>query len=377
MTDRVWADISSEAIISNYQTIKKLAAPAELIPVVKSNAYGHGAVCVVPLLELEGARRFAVATPEEALELRRAGVRSDILVLGWVSPTDAGEMLEHNVTLTAVSAAHASSLAYAVRGLGRRLKIHLAVDTGMSRLGFVTEQERIERSVEEIETAASSEGLYAEGIFTHFATSELPDDPFVPEQISRFRAVLDALAARGVNFEVVHSSNSGAILNVPDARFNAVRPGIILYGIYPDGRTGRGGELLPVMSLRSRLVQIHEYENPVTVSYGRHFRTSGFSRIGTVSIGYADGLHRALSGRMDMLVRGRRAPQIGSICMDMCMIDLSNVPQAREGDVVTVFGADGDEFTGVSELAGLAGTIPYELTCALSRRVRLRVVPHE
>ena len=369
MTERVWAEISLNALKANYHAIKALAAPSELIPVVKSNAYGHGAVDVVLALEQEGASRFAVATPAEAMELRRAGAKSDILILGYVSPNDAREMLENNVTLTLLSAEHAAALSAAVSGLGKRLKIHVAIDTGMSRLGFETEAPSFERSVAAICALAERPELETEGIFTHFATSEVPGDPFAAEQQSRFNAMLNALESHGLRFPIIHMSNSGAILNIPGARYNAVRPGIILYGVYPDNGLEDRLPLQRVMSLRTILVQVHEFSDPITVSYGRHYRSDGPIRTGTVSIGYADGLHRALSGKIDMLIRGRRAPQIGNICMDMCMIDLSEIPEARPGDIVTVFGADGEEHTGVEELADIAGTIPYELTCALSRRV--------
>ena len=369
MIDRVWAEISKDALIHNYHRIRSLASPAELIPVVKSNAYGHGAVNVVLTLEREGATRFAVATPSEALELRAAGVKSDILILGYVSPEDAVEMHRQNVTLTLLSSDHAARLAAAVHGLSGKLKVHVAVDTGMSRLGFETEDAAFERSINAVCDIAALPQLELEGIFTHFATSEIPGDLFALEQQRRFEVFLDALKARGVTFPVVHISNSGAILNLPDARFNAVRPGIILYGVYPDLGLEDKLSLERVMSLRSRLVQVHEYQDPITVSYGRHFQSNGPIRTGTVSIGYADGLHRILSGKIEMLVRGKRAPQIGNICMDMCMIDLSEIPEAEPGDVVTVFGQDGEARIGVEELADLAETLPYELTCALSRRV--------
>ena len=374
MTERVWAEISIDALKANYHAIKALAAPSALIPVVKSNAYGHGAVDVVLALEEEGATRFAVATPAEAMELRRAGAASDILILGYVSPSDAREMLENNVTLTLLSAEHAAALAAAVSGLGKRLKTHVAVDTGMSRLGFETEAPAFERSAAEICALARRPELETEGIFTHFATSEVPGDPFAKEQQARFSAMLGALEAAHLQFRIIHMSNSGAILNLPEARFNAVRPGISLYGVYPDNGLEDKLPLRRVMSLRTILVQVHEYSDPITVSYGRHYRSEGPIRTGTVSIGYADGLHRALSGRIEMLVRGKRAPQIGNICMDMCMIDLNEIPDARPGDIVTVFGEDGEEHTGVEELAELAGTIPYELTCALSRRVGHRTL---
>ena len=374
MNERVWAEVSFDALIANYRAIRALASPSELIPVVKSNAYGHGAVDVVLTLEREGARRFAVATPMEAMELRNAGAVSDILILGYVAPSDAREMLEHNVTLTMLSAEHGAALADAVSGLKRKLKVHVAVDTGMSRLGFETEAPAFERSVNAICALARRPELETEGIFTHFATSEVPEDLFAAEQQERFETLLSVLESKSVRFPVVHMSNSGAILNIPGARFNAVRPGIILYGVYPDSGLEDKLLLQRVMSLRTILVQTHEYNDPITVSYGRHFQSRGPIRTGTVSIGYADGLHRALSGKIDMLIRGKRARQIGNICMDMCMIDLTDVPEARPGDIVTVFGSDGEEHTGVEELAEIAGTIPYELTCALSRRVGHRAL---
>ncbi len=337
--------------------------------VVKADAYGHGAAEVARLLEDCGADRFAVATADEAAELRAAGVTRPVMILGVSEPSRAPELAELRVIQTVGSLEYAEMLSSALAGGDRKLLIHFAADTGMSRLGFETGDADAERSADEIARAARLPHLEAEGIFTHFATSEIPGEPFQREQLERFTRLLGLLDARGVELPTVHMSNSGAIFNIPGARFNMVRPGIVLYGVSPDCDMLPCEGLLPAMSLRTRIVQIHEYTEPVSVSYGRHFRSDGSIRTGTVAIGYADGLHRALSGKIDMLVHGKRARQIGSICMDMSMIDLTDIPEAKVGDTVTVFGSDGEASIPVEEVAAAAGTIPYEIMCAPSPRV--------
>ena len=363
---RAWVDISLDNIEHNFKLIRERAGSAQVMAVVKANAYGHGAVEVARLLESCGADRFAVATAEEAKELRDGGITHPVMILGWSEPEWAAELASLDVIQTVGSLEYAEILDRALKGLGKKLTVHFGVDTGMSRLGFETGPSDMERSVSEIAAAVQLENLRAEGIFTHFATSEIPGETFQREQLERFETMLSLLELGGVELPVVHMSNSGAIFNIPSARFDLVRPGIVLYGVSPDAEVLPTNELRPAMTLKARIVQIHDYSDPVTVSYGRKFRSEGAIRTGTVSVGYADGLHRVLSGKIDMLVHGKRVPQIGNICMDMCMIDLTGVPEAKVGDEVTIFG----EGLPVEEAAAAAGTIPYEIMCAPSARVK-------
>ena len=366
---RTYLEISLDNIEHNFRLIRERAGSAAVMAVVKADAYGHGAAEVARVLEDCGADRFAVATADEAAELRAAGITRPVMVLGVSDSARAPELAELQVIQTVGSLEYAETLDSALSGGGKKLLIHFAADTGMSRLGFETGAASAVRSADEIARAARLPHLEAEGIFTHFATSEIPGEPFQREQLERFTHLLGLLRERGVALRTVHISNSGAIFNIPGARFDMVRPGIVLYGVSPDGEVLPCEGLRPAMSLRTRIVQIHEYTEPVSVSYGRRFRSEGPIRTGTVAIGYADGLHRALSGKIDMLVCGKRARQIGNICMDMSMIDLTDIPEARVGDAVTVFGSDGDASIPIEEVAAAAGTIPYEIMCAPSPRV--------
>ncbi len=365
---RAWAEISLKNIQENCKLIAERARGAEICAVVKADAYGHGAVHVARALE-QSVGCFAVATVDECAALRAAGITKPILTLGISEATRAAEIAELGLEQTVGSLRYAEELSRALKGTGRRMAVHFAVDTGMSRLGFETDPDVIGRSAEEIARAAKLDGIQPKGIFTHFATSEIPGEKFQREQLARFEKLLGLLKDMGVEFPVVHASNSGAILNIAPARFNMVRPGILLYGVSPDRDAAPVDGLKPAMSLKARLVQTHEYAGAMSASYGRRFRSEGPIRTGTVSIGYGDGLHRALSTKMEVIVHGKRVPQIGNICMDMMIIDLTNSPEAREGDTVTLFGADGGERIDVEEVAEKAGTIPYEMMCAPNARV--------
>lgn len=218
------------------------------------------------------------------------------------------------------------------------------------------------------------EGLEVEGIFTHLATSEIPNEPFQKEQLRLFKEFCDKLESKDIRIPLKHSANSGAVINIPESHMDIVRPGLALYGLYPGKGLCDKINLKPAMQLRAQIAQVHDYPEAVTVSYGRKFASKGRLKTATVAIGYADGLFRTLSGKMDMLIRGKRAPQIGMICMDMSVIDVTNVPDVKVGDTVTLFGTDGSETISVEELAELAGTISYEIVCALSGRVDRRYV---
>jgi len=367
---RTWVDISLENIVRNYREIRRLVGDDRMImAVVKADAYGHGAAIVSKVLEKAGADRFAVATLQEAVDLRSAGISSPIMILGGSSPEQTGDLIKHEIIQTVYDLDIAKEFSQAARKYGGRLKVHVKIDTGMSRLGFEPCKDEELLKVCEV---CSLEGLDVEGIFTHFATSEIPDDPFHEEQIGRFLQFSESLERRGFHIPIRHAANSGAIINIKDSYFNLVRPGLALYGLYPGPGLEDKIDLRPAMQLRAQIAQVHSYNEPVTVSYGRKFASSRPIKTATVTIGYADGLFRTLSGKMDMLVKGKRVPQIGNICMDMSIIDVTEVPDVREGDTVTLFGTDNGVTIPVEELAENAGTISYEIVCALSGRVGRR-----
>lgn len=351
-------------ICHNVREIKSALRPeTKFLGVVKANAYGHGALPVANAMLEAGADYLAVACLAEAEELRDGGVSAPILILGVTPTLFAGALEELHLTQTVSSLSYARELSKRLRG---ELKVHLKLDTGMGRLGFSTSDARQMREMEE---AVRLPRLDFEGVFTHFAVSDCPDDGFTAAQYRRFTEAADRVeSAMGRRFEIRHCANSGAVINYRYLAGDMVRPGLISYGMYPAGEQG-GLTLVPALELKSRVYAITEHAAGDTVSYGRTYTLTEPARLAVVPIGYGDGLHRALSGKIDMLIRGRRCPQVGRICMDMCMVDISAVPECVEGDVVTVIGRDGDEQILAGELAEKAGTINYEVTCAITSRV--------
>ncbi len=368
MQMRTWAEISLKNLEHNYKTMKaRLRDGTRFLGVVKADAYGHGAVRTARLLEELGCGYLGVACLDEALKLREGGVALPVLVMGYTPPELTAELMENGLTQTIYSGDMAEQFSTAAVSLGGSLRAHLKVDTGMGRLGFVCGRGRDPE--EDVLRVLALPGLSFEGIFTHFAVSDLLGDPFTRRQFDDFRMLVERLEKKtGARFEIKHCANSGAMINYAWSYFDMVRPGLSLYGLYPDRDTG-GLDLMPVMELKTRIAQIKAYEPGDTVSYGRIFTVPQKMRLAVITIGYADGLFRTLSGNIDVLVRGRRARQVGRICMDMCMIDVSGIPDAEAGDVVTIFGRDGGGFIPIEELSEKAGTISYELLCAVTQRV--------
>lgn len=365
---RTWAEVSLANIEHNYNEMRaRLPEGTRFFGVVKADAYGHGAVEVGRLLQVLGCEYLGVACVDEAVRLRRQGIEVPILIMGYTPPEQTAELIENGLTQTVYSLDLAEGFSQAAVSLGKTLKIHLKADSGMGRLGFTCHGGR--DPLEDMLRVLSLPGLDAEGIFTHFAVSDTFGDAFTTRQFEAFKSLVDRLeAASGRRIKIRHCANSGAMINYEWTYADMVRPGLMLYGLCPDKETG-GFDLRPAMQLKTRIAQIKEFSAGDTVSYGRIFTAPGPRRIAVITIGYADGLFRTLSNRFDVLVRGRRAHQVGRICMDMCMIDVTDIPDAQVGDEVTVFGEDSGAVLSVDELASIAGTISYELLCAVSPRV--------
>ena len=361
---RTWAEIHMDRLEENYRQLRALAPESGYIGIVKANAYGHGAVPVGKKLEQLGADYLAVACLDEAMELRRGGVEMPVLILGYTAAEYVPELLQYDLTQTIYDPEQARVFSRIAQEQGEKLKCHLKADTGMSRLGILCDEAHLERAAEELAEMARLPGLDAEGIFMHFADAD-SDPDYSAMQQRRFFALLDLLRARGVTFEKAHCCASAAVCNCPGAHLSLIRPGIALYGLYPDPSTEKCMTLRPVMELKSRIASVKRLPKGTSVSYGCTYTLQRDSVVAAVPVGYADGLPRRLSGRMEMLVRGTRAPQIGRICMDMCMLDVTDLPEVQVGDVVTVFG-DGAP---LQVLADRADTISYELMCAISPRV--------
>ena len=363
---RTWADISLDNLEHNYKTLREhVGKGPRFLGVVKADAYGHGAVQISRKLEQLGADYLAVSSLDEARELRHGGITMPILILGHTPPEMVPQLIAYNITQAVSAKAKAEEYSAEAVRCGGTLRVHIKVDTGMSRLGFLVRGEHFEGGVNAIAESCALPGLDAEGIFTHFAVSDMDGaeyEAYTREQFGVFTHVLDALAAKGRTFRIRHCANSGALTRYPEMYLDMVRPGIALYGVGDDAQ--RLG-LRPVMSLKSSISTIKVFDPDTTISYGRTFRTTDKTRIGVLPIGYADGFFRGLSNRMAVQTADGPAPLRGRICMDMCMVDLTALPEVKVGDTVEIFGRT----QSVDRLAAILDTIPYELTCAVSKRV--------
>lgn len=368
---RTWADISLDNLHHNYVALReKLPRECRFLGVVKADAYGHGAVPIGRHLTELGAEYLAVSNIEEAVQLRRGGLRRPILILGYTPPFYAEDLAAMNLRQEVHSLAYARSLNDRLAGTNRRIRVHLKLDTGMSRLGFFAYDHP--QTLEEIRQIADMPHLVIEGVFTHFPVADSidgADENFTRTQFARFLRALDELKAVGIAPPIRHCCNSGATVLYPEFALDMVRPGIATYGILPSDDLRGMIDLRPVMQLRSTIFQIRDFEPNITVSYGRTYCTEEPQRIAVVGIGYADGLSRSYSNNISFLLHGKRVPQVGRICMDMCMIDVTRVPEAAVGDVVTVFGEDGGDRIDVDSLSSRLRTIPYELLCGINKRI--------
>ncbi len=363
---RSWAEIRLPNIRHNYEAIRaSLPEGCRFLGVVKADAYGHGALPVAKLLQEAGADYLAVSCLDEALELRRGGIDMPILILGHTPYEYTGALIENHITQTISCLAKALEYAAEAERLGKALKIHIKLDTGMSRLGFLCSGAHFEEGVENVIRSCRLPGLVPEGIYTHFAVSDEPDEASRDYTLAQFALFMNFIAAvkeqGGIRFPIRHCANSGAVVNYPQMALDMVRPGLLLYGYGDKGRLG----LRPCMRLVTTVSTIKFYEPGTSVSYGRRYVTDKRCRMGVLAIGYADGLPRIISNKCSFAAQGGFAPQRGSICMDMCMVDLSDLPQVDVGSEVELFGEKNDIYA----LSDAACTIPYELLCAVSKRV--------
>ncbi|MEG2144545.1 MAG: alanine racemase, partial [Oscillospiraceae bacterium] len=339
-----------------------------VMAVIKANAYGHGAIKCATALEKEGVCNFAVSTYMEALELRRNKITSDILILGAVPEECVCDLCDNHVTISITSLEIARLYAAKLSLTQRKIKAHIKLDTGMNRHGINAES--TQNAVKEIKEIFAMPQFEIEGIFTHLAVADtVGEEEFTNLQIKRFKNINDALLGDGIEIKIKHCANSAGVLKYPDAYFNMVRAGIILYGCEPDFDMPNILGVSPVMSLRTRISQIKEVKAGETIGYGRAYNALTQRKIATVSIGYADGLHRACSQKIEMLVNGEIVPQVGNICMDICMLDVTEVKNVKIGDVVTVFGEDNGKSIQADATAKAAGTICYEIITGISPRV--------
>ncbi|MCR4648173.1 MAG: alanine racemase [Lachnospiraceae bacterium] len=364
---RTWSEINLDTLKSNYEIIKnKIGKDVKFLGVVKADAYGHGSVKVAKVLEEAGADYLAVSSVDEAMELRVNDIKMPILILGHTPKEQVGRLIEYDITQAVTCRAKAVEYSEEAVRLGKTLKIHIKVDTGMSRLGYLCEGNHFDNGVKGICEALNMQGIYAEGIFTHFAVSDEKGEEcyqYTKKQFELFMDVIKEVERRsGRRFEIKHCANTGAVAKYPNTYLDMVRPGLLLYGY---GEFAKEMGLKPVMTLKTTVSTIKIYPEGTHISYGGIFVTDKTTRIGVLPYGYADGFFRALSNKCSLMTEDGPAPVRGKICMDMCMVDITDKMNVEVGSEVEIFG----ENNPIEELSEIAGTIPYELTCAVSKRV--------
>ncbi len=371
---RTWAEINLNHIADNVKAIQSCLQPGcQLMGVVKADAYGHGDKYVADCLRHQGVSWFGVSNLEEALSLRRQGFTENILIFGITPANYAGTLACHNITQSVFSLEYAENLSAEALEQGVTVPVHIKLDTGMGRIGFSTFDGYVQ-AADCIGKVYRLSGLKPVGIFTHFSVADefqADSQQYTLEQFQRFQETCLELERRGFSCGLRHCCNSAAMLNYPQMHLDMVRPGNIIYGLYPsmDCLRERKIELKPAMELKSMVSMVKEVGAGRSVSYGRTYETPDSRTVATVPIGYADGYTRRLSNKARVLIHGQYAPQIGSVCMDQMMVDVTNIHGVKEGEVVTLFGHQEGNAIPVEELAELTGTINYEIVCVLGRRV--------
>jgi alanine racemase len=363
--NRVECIVDLRCISSNIDSIKAgLPSGTKVCAVVKADAYGHGAKAVAEYLK-EKVDFFAVATAGEAMELREAGISNPILILGYVWPEDYGELIRNEIRIPIFKEKDARKLAAAAESIGKEAYVHIKVDTGMNRIGFRPD----EASAAIVRDICRTAWLKTEGIFTHFARADEEDKTSAKGQLRVFKDFISAVEKDGIRIPIHHCANSAASMELPDAAMDMVRLGIAMYGLYPSDEVSRRIRLLPAMSLTSTVVFIKDVPEGSGISYNHTHILDKPCRVATIPVGYGDGYPRLLSDKGSVLIRGQRARILGRICMDQLMVDVTDIPDAEEGDRVVLVGSDGGGTIPVEELSALCGIFNYEFMCRLSLRI--------
>ncbi len=372
-----WVEVNLNAIEQNTRRLVKIASGAELMAMVKSNAYGHGAVEVSRAALRGGATWLGVYSVGEGLELRRAGIDAPILVVGPTPPRWACDAVANRLTLTVFTLDLASAIALAARDVGTRARVHIKINTGMTRLGIAPDE-----VVGFTHAVGELQNIEIEGVFTHFAMADTPDAydvigwgrDFTRRQLAQFVDVVDGLHRAGISVRYRHAANSPATLNLPEARFNLVRSGILVYGLDPSPEVPRPGGFVPALAFKTEVAHVREVSPGTFVSYGATFRTMHHTRLAVLMVGYADGFRRAPRNYGEVLIHGTRAPIAGRVCMDQTMIDVTDIPDVRVGDEVVLIGKQGDAEIRAEEVAERLGANNYETVTTISARLERRYV---
>lgn len=362
----VWAEIDLDAIKYNMENIKEKSNGRDVIAVVKADAYGHGAVDIIPTLLEGGASRLAVAMVTEGIEIRKNKIEAPIMILGFTPLEYCNELCKYDIEQTVYDLDYAKGLSKIGIENNKKIKVHIALDTGMGRIGFMPNKQ----SISDVEKIFKLQGIEVVGLFTHFATADEADKTYTYEQFNKIEEFDKELIARGINIPIKHVSNSGAIIDLPETFLDAVRAGIILYGYYPSDEVDKSKlKLKPALSLKTKISHVKEMEEGMYISYGRTFKTTRKSKIATIPIGYADGYSRLLSGKAKVIVNGKIAKVVGRICMDQCMIDVTDIEQVSVGDEVILLGNEGNIKYNADDMARDMGTINYEILCMIKQRI--------
>ncbi len=367
-TRPVWAEIDLTALAHNVKEIRKITAPqAKVMAIVKANAYGHGALEVAGVALANGADRLGIAVLSEGIELRKAGFGVPILILGYTPPEQAADVVKYNLCQAVFGYDLAEALSWAAVQQRKTAKIHIKIDSGMGRIGYVAKDKE---TVNQILQIAKLPNLEIEGIFSHFAVSDCLDKAYTLEQFAQFQELTQKLESKGVFIPIKHVANSAAIIDMPQLHLDMVRPGIILYGLYPSEEVDKKRiELIPAMALKARVAMVKTVPSGTSISYGCTYTTEAKEVIASLPLGYADGYSRLFSNKAEVLIHGQRAPIVGRVCMDQCMIKVTHIPNVQAGDEVVLFGKQAGALLPVEELAKQMGTINYEIVCKVCPRV--------
>ena len=362
---QTWAEIDLKAFTHNIKEIrKKVGAETKILLVVKADGYGHGALKIAKKASSLGVAMFGVAMVEEALELQKAGINTPILILNAILSEEVSEVVRYDLRQTVGSFSLAEKLSEEAKRQNRKVIIHIKIDTGMGRIGFFPEE-----AVSFIKKIWALDNLAVEGIFTHFSSAEEKDKSFPNFQLSQFLKVIKELEKEGINISLKHTANSAAILDLPQTYLDMVRPGLIAYGLFPSQSVKRSINLQPVLSLKTKVVFLKKVSKGQPISYGRTYIAPEPTLMATVPIGYADGYPRLLSNQGEVIIKGKRVPVRGRVCMDQCMIEVKDIPGVKVGEEVVLIGKQGKEEIKVEEIAEKLNTIPYEIVCMLKKRV--------
>ena len=365
---RIYAAVNLDAVLYNLENMKKnISENTKIIAVLKADGYGHGAVPIAREIQsLPYIWGIAVATVEEGMELRNAGIQKPILILGYTYEEDYDTIVREDFRPAVFKKSMAQKLSQAAVKAGKPVNIHIKIDTGMTRIGYRDPQ----RDVPEILEISRLPGIRIEGLFTHFARADETDPAPAYRQLEKYGEFLKKLETAGLSIPLKHCSNSAGIIRIPEANLDAVRAGVILYGMYPSDEVEKEPvPLKPAMEIKSHIAYIKTVEPGTQVSYGGTYTTQRPTRIATIPVGYADGYARGLSNRGSVLIHGRRAPILGRVCMDQFMVDVTEIPEAKELDEATLLGKDGEDCIAMEELGDLSGRFNYEFACCISKRV--------